>query len=134
MGFRIEAVGLREMRRALKAVDAQLPRELRLVLNQGSKAIAAEAVPRMPKKTESLRKSVRPRSTQTEGRVMAGNAKVPYAGFIEFGGKVGKNKSVRRKFVKEGRYLYPAFERRGPQIKRLIERAFDDLARTAERG
>lgn len=134
MGFRVEASGLREFRKALRAADAQLPRELRKALNGIGQAIVNEAVPKMPKKSGKLRASVRARSTQTEGRVIVGKANVPYAGFIEFGGAVGRNRSVKRTFVKEGRYLYPAYQRRLPEVRRLTEQVVNELAQRIERG
>lgn len=134
MGIRVQATGLKEFRRALRAADAQLPRELRKALNAVGQAIVNEAVPKMPKKSGKLRASVRARSTQTEGRVIVGKANVQYAGFIEFGGSVGRNRSVKRTFVKQGRYLYPAYQRRLPEVRRLTEQVVNELAQRIERG
>lgn len=71
-------------------------------------------------------------STQTAGRVGYGTYnQVPYQGFIEFGGRVGRNKSVVRPFVRKGRYLFPAAERERALIVADLEDAIGDLIRRA---
>lgn len=136
---KIQVLGLSDFRRQLKVANAQLPRELRKVFNTAARAVISDAVPRMPERTGKLKRSVRGRSTQTEGRVVSGTpTRVPYAGFIEFGGRVGKGRtgpgtgSVRRPFVKGGRYLYPAFVRRQGEVLVAMENALRELAKTME--
>jgi phage gpG-like protein len=115
----ISVLGLKEFRRqaetALGRKDAGV--ELRRVFNVASAVVVADAATKVPNISGALAGSIRARSTRTEARIVMGKAKVPYAGFIEFGGRVGKGRtgrntgSVRRPIVKTGRYLYPAFLR-----------------------
>jgi phage gpG-like protein len=126
--------GLREFRAALKAADASLPRELRPAFNKAAEVVAFAARGRVPTRSGSLASSIRPLSTQTEGRVAMGSAKVPYAGFIEFGGRVGRKKSVSRPIVKSGRYLYPTFRERRPLVEAIMVKALDDVVTRYERA
>lgn len=134
----ISVLGLKEFRRELRAADAQLPRELRKVFNVASTVVRTDAAARVPKRSGALAGSIRARSTQSEGRVVMGKARVPYAGFIEFGGRVGKGRtgkgtgSVRRPFVPGGRYLYPAFLRHQVAVLAAMENGLRALQRTME--
>jgi hypothetical protein len=115
----ISVLGLKEFRRQVESAygrkDAGV--ELRKVFNTAAAVVVADAAAKVPKVSGALAGSIRARSTKSEARVVMGKAKVPYAGFIEFGGRVGKGRtgrntgSVRRPIVKTGRYLYPAFLR-----------------------
>lgn len=129
----VRVEGLRELQRALVATDRQFGIELRLALNEAAKIVAADAARKVPQRSGNLARSIRPSSTQREGRVTMGNARVPYAGFIEFGGKVGINKSVSRKFIKGGRYLFPALRDNRAEVvaigTKILDRAADRLNR-----
>ena len=50
-------------------------------------------------------------------------------GFAEFGGAVGRKKSVKRPFIKSGRSLYPAFKRRYLQVIEAAQEGLADLAK-----
>jgi hypothetical protein len=137
----VRAEGLTELRRALKDVDAKLPREIRIALNEGAKVVVGAARPTLPEISGDLARSLRPSSTQREGRVTLGTTSVPYAGWVEFGGKIehaGHGHTfphvIRRPFVKEGRYLFPAAERKTDQVIEVCERAVGDLIQRAGLG
>lgn len=136
----ISVLGLKEFRRALKEADAKLPRELRKVFNASAEAVKRDAAAAVPRKTGALAGSIRARSTTTEGRVVMGKLRVPYAGFIEFGGRVGKGRtgprtgSVYRPFVKGGRYIYPAFLRQQMVVLAAMENGLRSLQKTMEDG
>jgi hypothetical protein len=115
----ISVLGLKEFRRQLDAAVGRKGAgvELRKVFNVASAVVVRDAAAHVPNVSGALARSIRARSTTTEARIVMGKARVPYAGFIEFGGRVGKGRtgrntgSVRRPLVKTGRYLYPAFLR-----------------------
>jgi phage gpG-like protein len=136
--IKIQILGLKEFRRELRAANAQLPRELRKVFNTAATAVVTDAKAKVPKRSGQLAGSIRARSTPTEGRVVMGSEKVPYAGFIEFGGRVGKGRkgkgtgSVSRPFIRTGRYLYPAFLRHQMEVLRAMENALRELQKKME--
>lgn len=137
--IKIQVFGLKDFRRQLTAANAQLPRELRKVFNTAAQAVVVDAKAHVPRRSGALAGSIRARSTPTEGRVAMGyDERVPYAGFIEFGGRVGKGRkgkgtgSVQRPFIKTGRYLYPAFLRHQLEVLRAMENALRELAKKME--
>lgn len=101
--------GLRELQATLKALDGESQKQIRVVLNEAAGIVVRGAQNRAPVVTGAYRKSIKAASGQREASVKAGGAKVPYAGFLDYGGRVGKHKSVVRPFQRGGRYVYPAY-------------------------
>lgn len=105
----IRVEGLRELQAALRAVDGQAQKQLRLVLNDAANIVVRGAQSRAPVRSGAYRDSIRASSGQREAKVSGGSSKVAYAGWIDFGGAVGRNRSVKRPFIKVGRYVYPTY-------------------------
>jgi hypothetical protein len=74
---------------------------------------------------------VKARSTQAYSRVSGGGNKAPYYPWLDFGGRVGKNKSIRRPFLKDGRYIYAAFFRGRDRYADVLQ---DALVKVAEQA
>lgn len=123
----IRIQGLREIQAALKEIDGEAQKKLRLVLNEAAEMVAAEARSRMPSKTGRARASVKVASSQREARVKIGAARAPYAPWLDFGGKVGREGSVSRPFLKDGRYVYPAYYDLKVRLLEKIEQAIREL-------
>jgi hypothetical protein len=47
-------------------------------------------------------------SIRAHGPVVTAGGDVPWYGFADFGGKVGRNRSIHRTYIKGGRWLFPA--------------------------
>ncbi|MEZ5411030.1 MAG: HK97 gp10 family phage protein [Acidimicrobiales bacterium] len=105
----IKIDGLKQFGRDLKKLDNDLPKAVRLALNQAADVIVAEAKPRVPYKTGKAQGSIKAKSTRTKVRVSGGGKRAPHYPWLDFGGRVGKSKSVVRPFKKEGRYIYAAY-------------------------
>lgn len=101
--------GLKEFSKDLRKLDSDLPKALRIALNEAAEVVVDEARPKVPTLTGRARKSIRPRSTRTAVRVAGGGKRVPYYPWLDFGGRVGRRRSVTRPFLKEGRYIYAAY-------------------------
>lgn len=127
----IRVEGLAEFRRNLKQLNSDLPKALRLALNQAADIVVSDARPRVPKRTGRAAASIRARSTQTAVRVAGGSARVAYYPWLDFGGRVGRNKSVRRAFLKEGRYIYRSYFDNTEKFAEVLEAALLDVARQA---
>jgi hypothetical protein len=119
----IQITGLRELNKALKQVDADLPKQTRLALNEGAAIVADEARSKVPRRTGRAASTYRARSTRTAARVAIGGAKAKYVPWLDFGGRTGPDKSVHRQFIKSGRYLFPALERKRPEVLAKLEKA-----------
>lgn len=127
----IKVQGLREFQRALKDMDGESQKQLRVALNKGAELVAADASAKVPRRSGRAAASVRAASSQREARVMGGSKKVPYYPWLDFGGKIGRDKSVHRPFYKRGRYIYPAYVREYPNVMTALAEALADVARNA---
>lgn len=125
----IEIKGIRELQAALKALDGESQKRLRIVFNEAAELVVAVAAPKVPTVSGAARKSVRARSGQRNAIVMGGSARVPYYGWLDFGGKAGNG--VRRYFQKSGRYIYPAYTAKRPIILAQLTDALVALAHDA---
>jgi hypothetical protein len=129
MVARVQIDGIPELRRSLRDLENGAQKELRLVLNEGADMVADEADNRVPVRSGRAAGSVRARSTQTEGRVVGGGSRAPYYPWLDMGGRVGRNKSVRRPYRKSGRYLSPALENKSDDVMRKLADGIEKLIR-----
>lgn len=121
--------GLKEFQRSLKKLDADAPKALRLAMNEAADHLIKTAKPQIPRRTGAAADSLKARSTRTAVRVGVGGRRAPYYPWLDFGGRTGPNRSVRRPFYKEGRYLYPTLRESRLEFTRVME---DSLVRVAE--
>lgn len=106
MADRVRIDGLADFNRNLRKLDTNAPKALRLALNDATDIVIDYARPRVAMLTGRARKSIKASSTRTLARVKAGGKRAPYYPWLDFGGRTGIRRSVHRKFIKEGRYLY----------------------------
>ena len=121
--------GLREFQAALRKVDRDLPKQLRLVLNDAAEVIVEGAKPLVPRRSGKAAASIKAQSQQRFARVKAGGARVPYYPWLDFGGSVGKRDSVKRPFLRDGRFLYPTLRNRRSMLNERMEKGLADLVR-----
>lgn len=126
---RIEITGLREFRSSLKQLDAGMPRMIKAVLDESMGLVITAARPHVPTRTGAAAASLRGRSGQLEARITAGTARVSYYAWLDFGGAVGRKGSVQRDYRRGGRYLYPGLAREQADVRALMARGLDRLAR-----
>jgi hypothetical protein len=124
----IKIKGLAEFQKSLRQIDANLPKQLRIMLNQASTVVIRWAVPRIPTRTGRAAGSVKAKSSQRESRVSMGGRRAPYMPWLDFGGKVGPNRSVERPFLVRGRYLYAGLEANAEDVQKIIEEGLAALA------
>lgn len=126
---RVEVEGLDELRKTLRRVgDAELPKELRKANKRAAEIVAKAAAAKVPVKTGRTRASVRALGSQRDAKVRAGGAKVPWYGFLDFGGKRPRDR-VGRPRIKQGRYIYPALAEKRDEVADVYEREVRDLLR-----
>ena len=127
----VKITGLAEFNRNLRKLDNDLPKALRLAHNEAAQLIVDWAAPRVPRKSGRAAGTVKAKSTRTESRVQGGSKRAPYYPWLDFGGKVGPKRSVRRQFIKEGRYLYPALSANYDKFADLLTEKLIEVARAA---
>lgn len=131
MARSIQVRGLKEVRKALRDVDKTLGPELRKGLNEVADIVLDSARPLVPTRSGKARASLKAGSSETAVQIKAGGSKAPYWAWLDFGGRTGRNKSVRRPFVMGGRYIYPTLRKRRDDIEdkfyEVIWRVTEDL-------
>lgn len=127
----IKITGLAEFNRNLRKLDSDLPKVLRLAHNEAAQLIVDWAQPRVPRKSGRAAGTVKAKSTRTESRVQGGSKRAPYYPWLDFGGRVGPRHSVRRPFIHEGRYIYPALSANYGKFADLLAEKLIDVARQA---
>lgn len=129
---KIQVTGLREFQAQLRAMDAGLPKQLRLALNQAADEIIDYAEPRFPRKTGRAAGSLKARSSQRVARIALGGRRAPWAPWLDFGGegKV-KGRPGKREFIRGGRYVYKGLEVRRDRVTEIMSTALAQLARDA---
>lgn len=123
--------GLAQFTRNLKKLDAEVPKALRVALNEAAEIVLGYARPRVPRRTGRAASTLKARSTRSAVRVAAGGRKAPYYPWLDFGGRVGRKKSVKRPFIGDGRYLYPALRAKRDEFEAAVTRALIGAAESA---
>lgn len=126
----VRITGVVELQQALKALGNGAQTELRTVFAESASHIVAGATRRAPKDTGQLiAKGVRSKAEQRGASIVLGGKRVPYGPWLEFGGSVGIDNSVRKPFSRQGKFLMPAIAAGREQIIEAIAAGITDLAR-----
>lgn len=125
----IKVDGLAAFSRDLKKLDAGLPKVLRLALNESADIVVDEASPRIPTRTGRAKASLKAKSSRTESRIAGGSGRVPYYGWLDFGGEGRRRgRPSARPFQPQGRYVYAAYFKRR---KEFDDKLSESLLRVA---
>lgn len=124
----LEVQGLREFASALRRVSADAPKQLRTVANTCAEFLLGKVRPLVPRRTGRAVASLVARSTRTAVRIAIGGRKAPYYPWLDFGGSVGPNKSSKRPFFSDGRYLYPTYHKHRDDFQTILADGIVELA------
>jgi len=127
----IQVEGLTEFTRKLRKLDADLPKALRLGFNDTATIVVDYAVSRVPRRTGKAARSIKAKSTRTAVRIAGGGKSAPYYPFLDFGGRVGRDKSVKREFLPDGRYIYEGYYTKKSEFAGVLSNKLADVARQA---
>jgi hypothetical protein len=137
---KVEFRGVKEFVAGLKAIDADLPKEMRSEFLGVATKIAGEVAAVFPHgATGRASGSVKPRAGAKAAGIAIGGAAAPYAPWLDYGGTVGRGHkvgvggsgSVTRPFIKGGRYLYPTIIASHDEIEKAAAAALVKVARSA---
>lgn len=129
---KVEVQGLKEFRSALKKMDADLPKAVRIALNGATEVVTDYALTQIPRRTGAARASIKAKSTQTTARVSGGAKKAPYFPWLDFGGEGRKKgRPAARPFLKEGRYLWKALSVKRPEFLEALQAGIVAIAKDA---
>lgn len=144
-GTGIKVVGLKEFQKELRAIDKDLPKQLRLANKEGADVVAEAAKESFASRggvAPKVAPSIRSAAEQRRASVKMGGKKYPFAGGAEFGGgKYGKGNpkppgggytTQFEPFRKTGYSMFPAIRDKrdevievyGKALERLMSKAF----------
>lgn len=121
----IKAAQASELRTALREVSDEIADLVHSELEDIARTVAASARSKVPHRSGAAQSSYR-----AVGAAVSWGEGVPYVPWLEFGGKVGRKDSVKRPFVRKGRYVYPAIAEQMADIEKRV----DDLIAAMTHG
>ncbi len=125
--FKIQVDGLTDLQRSLREVKKAAPREIKAFSVEVAGLIVKKGRPLVPKRTGKAQRSWRVASDANGAKVAYGGATAPWMPWIDFGGRVGKKKSVKRPYIQGGRYLYPTIAKYQPQTQKIADDAMEKI-------
>jgi hypothetical protein len=129
---KIKVEGLAQLQKALRRIDSEAPKGLRLVANQAADLLIDKTRPLIPSVTGAARSSLRAQSTRTSAKVAVGGRKAGYYPWLDFGGEGRvRGRPAHREFIKEGRYLYPTLARESGAIEKILQTGIVLVAQNA---
>ena len=143
MDVKVEVRGIRELSRAFKAVDAELPKRLKARFLAIAETVASSARGNVPHRTGRAAASIKAKASARGAGIAFGGTAAPHYPWLDFGGSVGKGHfpgkrwsgSVTREWWGkpggDGRYIYPAIDSHKQEITDAAEKAIADVARDA---
>jgi hypothetical protein len=128
----IKVKGLAEVSKAIRRIDSEAAKQLRLVGNDAADLVITGTRAVMPHRTGAAQASLKAQSTRTSARVRIGGRKAPYEPWLDFGGQ-GRHKGrpAARPFIPGGRYLFPTVERESAAIGKLLQDGIVLVAKNA---
>lgn len=134
MSDAIRVEGLAAFQRNLKKLDADLPKALRIALNDAANVVVDAARPLVPRRSGKAQASIKARSTRTKVRVSEGGRRAPYMPWLDYGGEGRvRGRPAKRPFIREGRYVYKAYfgARDSGEFERVMTKALLGVAASA---
>lgn len=120
-----------ELRDALREASGGLAAAVRGELTDRARMIARAASGRVPRRTGAAAATVDAVPAPDGAQIVAGGRRAPYFPWLEFGGDVGRRGSIRRPFVRDGRYIGRAVDASLGDLEAAVARAVFDTARQA---
>lgn len=120
----IAVTGLAQLNKALRGIDKDAPKGLRIAFNTVADHVADRIREEVPVVTGAARRSVRAASTRTSARIRVGGTKARYFPWLDFGGRGKKpGRPAYREFLRDGRYVFPTLAAERDVTAGMIEEA-----------
>lgn len=132
--MKVEVKGIRDLRKGLKQIEDDLPKELRDGLAEVSEFVVGIAREKVPRRSGDAADSMKVRKQSAAAAIAVGGSAAPYYPWLDFGGSVGRGRagkgtgSVKRPFLKEGRYIYPTLKEKRSVINEKVDKLIGELA------
>lgn len=126
-GKRVVVTGLRDLGSALKAADAEASKELGQMMKGIAQGVVADVSHRVPYRSGKAASSYKARGSARGASIAWAGERAPYVPWLDFGGKVGRHKTVSRPFKQGGRFLYPTIADNMHDVEELVAQAIDEI-------
>lgn len=133
MDVRVEVHGMKEFISGLRRLDRKIPGVESDSESTSANLVARSARSRVPSGPSSgghARASLGAAGSTVSG----GGTKYPYYPWLDFGGRVGRNNSVIRPFLKTGRYIFRSFKDNKVQIGQIMDDELTGATRSSGLG
>lgn len=131
----VQIQGLAQFQRELKAIDKDLPKELKTAALAAAEVVATDARSRAESQGSVLAKSApsfKAAAEQRRAKITLGGPQYPFALGAEFG---GRGRPTTQQFLphrgRQGYAVYPAIRGTREEFIQVYERALDQLTRRA---
>lgn len=118
--FDLEFKGLDKYRQGLDRISKKIPDAVLAAFAEAGDIIADTARPKVPRRTGAAQRSLRSTPSPRGVRVVGGSSSVRYYAWLEYGGRAGRNGSVVREYVPQGRYIYPTYVSKRNDVERVL--------------
>lgn len=129
-GPTMKVTGLQELESSFAAAAHDAGPALLDAIDDSVRGLVARARPLIPSLSGRARASLHADRGPRGATLTAGGPRVLYFGWLDYGGRVGRQRSVSRPFLPDGRYIWPTFTR---HYDDLVDSAADSVFRVLER-
>lgn len=126
----IRMKGLEAFRTGLRTMDADTAGMVADVTRRAGELVVADARRRVPVLTGKARASVDLTPKGTAVNISGGGPRVPYFPWLDYGGRVGRKRSVKRPYRPDGRIIYPALSAQKDEVLRAMEKGLAELVKS----
>ena len=123
MAVTVKVTGVAEFNAALRRADKAAKEKLQAAGREAAGLVASFAEGRIERLSGAAARSIRILSATGATKVSGGDTNTPYFAWLDFGGRVGRKKSVRRRFIKSGRYIVPGYAENQEKINEILTNA-----------
>lgn len=131
MDVKVEVRGIKELSGAFKRMDAELPRILKAKFLGVAENVAGGIRERVPRVSGRAASSVKARGSARGASIAFGGSKAEYFPWLNFGGRVGRNRSIVRDRVTPDRYVYTEIIAKKEETEAAVDDAIKVVARSA---
>lgn len=132
----VKISGIKETSKALREVSKDAQKELRKGMLEIADTVARAASAKVPSVSGAAAASIKPKGSVKGASISMGGPSAPYYPWLDFGGSVGRGHkakqagsgSIKRPFIKEGRFLYPTIGEHKDYIGETAYKLLADLA------
>lgn len=121
MLFEVDTQGLDAWLMAARRFEDALPDLMDDTEHEVAELVAGETRRRVPVLSGAARQSVRVLDYSGDATVVGGSSGVRYFGWLNYGGRTGRQYATVRPKVRRGRYIYPAYEDSEPEIVSIMD-------------